>query len=94
MTILIKATNIGFKLAFENHSAKDISGFLKQGISYVSKICLEIILKRLTCLTMMGLKQNSTSTYEGSIDYNEFMADDAKLLNTSLDKLNLTLFLR
>ena len=34
-----------------------------------------------------GVKANSTSTYEGSIDYNEFMADDVKLLNTSLDKI-------
>ncbi|MDC5235417.1 hypothetical protein NRA21_04550 [Acinetobacter baumannii] len=84
-----KVTNIGFKLAFENHSAKDISGF--KGV-VIFKDMFGDNIKEINLSYDDGVKANSTSTYEGSIDYNEFMADDVKLLNTSLDKIKFNFF--
>lgn len=79
-----KITDIGFQLAFENHSDKDIAGF-KGIISF--KDMFGDTIKNLTLSYDDGVKAKSTAKYEGSTDYNEFMAEDTKLLNTDLDKI-------
>lgn len=79
-----KITDIEFQLAFENHSDKDIAG-LKGIISF--KDMFGDTIKNLTLSYDDGVKANSTAKYDGSMDYNEFMAEDTKLLNTDLDKI-------
>lgn len=79
-----KITDIGFQLAFENHSDKDIAGF-KGVISF--KDMFGDTIKNLTLSYDDGVKAKSTAKYEGSTDYNEFMGEDSKLLNTDLDKI-------
>ena len=79
-----KITDIGFQLAFENHSDKDIAGF-KGIISF--KDMFGDTIKNLTLSYDDGVKAKSTAKYEGSTAYHEFMAEDSKLLNTDLDKI-------
>lgn len=79
-----KITDIEFQLAFENHSDKDIAGF-KGIISF--KDMFGDPIKNLTLSYDDGVKAKSIAKYEGSTDYNEFMAEDTKLLNTDLDKI-------
>lgn len=81
---LDKVTDINFELAFENHSDKDIAGF--KGV-IVFKDMFGDTIKAINLSYDDGVKAKSTAQYEGSVDYNEFMAEDSKLLNTGLDKI-------
>lgn len=79
-----KITDIGFQLAFENHTDKDIAGF-KGVLSF--KDMFGDTIKDLNLSYDEGVKAKSTAKYEGSMDYNEFMDEDNKLLTTELDKI-------
>lgn len=79
-----KITNIEFQLAFENKSNKDIAGF--KGLITFKDMFGDTI-KKLNLSYDDGVVANSTATYDASIDYNEFIDEDTKLLNTDLDKI-------
>ncbi|WP_372404621.1 hypothetical protein ACDW34_07225 [Acinetobacter piscicola] len=76
--------NIGIELAFENKGNKDISGV--KGITHFNDIFGDSI-KSVNLSYDDGVKAHSTATYQASINYNQFMDEDKKLLNTELEKM-------
>lgn len=77
-------TNIGIELAFENKGDKDISGV--KGIAHFNDMFDDKI-QAVSLSYDDGVKAKSTAVYRGSLDYNQFMDKDIKLLNTDLNKL-------
>lgn len=79
-----KITDINIKLAFQNHSDKDIAGF-KGVVSF--KDMFGDTIQNVNLSYDDGVKAKSTAKYDASINYNQFMPEDTKLLNTDPSKL-------
>ena len=77
-------TDIGIELAFENKGDKDISGV--KGIAHFNDMFDDRI-QAVNVSYDQGIKAKSTSIYQGSVNYNQFMDKDIKLLNIDLSKV-------
>lgn len=76
--------NIGIEVAFENKGDKDISAV--KGITHFNDVFGDKI-KSVNLSYDEGIKAHSTSTYKASMNYNQFMDEDKKLLSTELGKI-------
>jgi len=72
------------KVGFKNNTDRDISGV--RGVVVLKDIFSETI-KRINLSNDNGIKANSTSTYSGTMDFNQFKDEDTKLRGTEFSKL-------
>lgn len=79
--------SFSLSIALQNNTKKDMSG-IKGAVVFADMFDDEI--KRVTLSVDEGIAAGQAIQWSGSLDYNQFMADDVKLRNTDLAKMKIS----